>query len=95
MAEIIKTYLPGSEVYERLTKVANIMTAGSVKGRKYEVKDTYFDFGQNWKWTTICYEDDWCGVQVLSPKDLEDIIYSDNLIATTAGITNDKYWSDK
>lgn len=94
--EFIRTYNAGSEEYKRLERAASLLSELSPKGRSYHVEDTYFDFGQNWTWTTITYEDrDWGKVQVLSPRDLKKILTYDSLEKAIAEIVSDIYWTDK
>lgn len=94
--EIIRTYEKGSEEYGRLEKAAEILTIISPKRRRYTVGDCYFDYGQNWMWTTILYEDDmWGTAQALNPRDYERILTSDNLLAALDEVAQDKFWSDK
>ena len=64
--------------YNNLKKVANVLTALSDE-KLYLVRDCYFDYDQNWMWTTIlCYdmEDDMNinSYQYLNPKRWEDIL---------------------
>ena len=94
--EIIRTYEAGSKEYKRLERAASILTDLSPKGRSYHVEDTYFDFGQNWMWTTITYESgEWGSVQALNPRDFEKILTYDSLEKAIIEIVSDIYWSDK
>lgn len=69
----------GTKEYKNLVAVARMLEAVSEKDRKYIVKDTYFDYGQNWMWTTIIREDrEWGGIQILSPRQWESIIFVNN-----------------
>ena len=52
MSAYIKIFEHGSEAREKLNRAAHILTGLSPKGYRYYVGETYFDFGQNWKWTT-------------------------------------------
>lgn len=48
-------------------------------GAKYEVKDTYLDYGQGWKWTTIVYtQANGKSYQILSPKQWKEILNLEN-----------------
>lgn len=49
----IKIYEKKTPEYDKLRRAAAILTGLSPNGYKYEVGETYFDFGQDWKWTTI------------------------------------------
>lgn len=68
--EIITIYMHGTIERKRLGDVANVLEHWT--GGKFEVDDVYFDYGQNWKWTTIVNRD--VNYQILSPRQLEDII---------------------
>ena len=52
MDEHIRIFEPGSKEYEALQAFAGKVNAmgGNVELR---VETTYFDFGQDWKWTTL------------------------------------------
>lgn len=39
--------------YKNLEAVAKMLEALSPNGAVYEVENVYFDFGQDWLWTTI------------------------------------------
>ena len=74
----IKIYNPGTTEYDNLRRAAALMTAMSPKGYTYRVGVTYFDFGQNWEWTTILTDGgEWGGYQALCPRDHERIIMGD------------------
>lgn len=94
--EIIRTYNPTEKAYKRLEKASVILTFASPTGTTYHVGETYFDFGQDWKWTTIIAESPKHGsYQALNPRRFEDILTTDNLLDTLASMTHDKYWLDK
>lgn len=84
MAEIIREYGIREKEYKKLKLVAEFLNDIALErkiGRFYEVKDTYFDYGQNWKWTTIIKEDFKTDrtCQILSPKELKEIITTDSI----------------
>lgn len=85
-----------SELYKRFEAVASILTAYSPHKAIYKVEDTYFDYGQDWKWTTIIrYEYNEC--QILYPVDWERIVKADTmeeLFKIVKDIINDKYSLD-
>ena len=91
-----RTFEKGTQEYKRLVAVAKTLEALSPNGATYEVEDVYFDFGQEWMWTTICRKN-YKPCQVLNPREWEDIIF-----ATTTGdfaecvvnIRTDKYFGD-
>ena len=73
--EIIRVYASDEQEYKNLAHVARIMTARSLNGTRFEVGVTYFDFGQNWRWTTIlAYRRDNGSFQALSPAEQEKIV---------------------
>lgn len=75
MSKYIRTYSNESPEFARLQRAADIMTARSPKGYHYYVSDTYFDFGQDWIWTTIlCDGGMFGGYQALTPAEQERII---------------------
>lgn len=92
-----RTFEKGTQEYKRLVAVAKTLEALSPNGATYEVEEVYFDFGQDWMWTTICrkgYKD----CQILSPKNWEMILLSDTtgaLVNTCDEIRNGKYFLDK
>lgn len=87
-----------TQAYKNMEAVAALLTATSVKNIKYNVEETYFDLGLNWKWTTIIYRDSFCGVQLLNPNEYTAIVNAttmDELVAVVEEIKNDKYFTDK
>lgn len=82
--------------YENLLAVAAVLQATSKNEAKYVVRDVYFDFGQNWMWTTICREG-YHDCQILSPRQWEEIILStaaSDLFECVKDIQEDKYFND-
>lgn len=69
-----------SKEYKNLMKATSIMnkTAEEMgfKGNYY-VGETYLDFGQDWKWTTILYSKGRNGFQALYPGEWELICNKD------------------
>lgn len=96
MSAFITTFSPESYEYSRLKLAAAMMTVKSPCGYQYVVEDTYFDFGQDWKWTTIVREDGkWGGVQALAPRQQEDIILADNIEHAVDAVFAGKWCTDK
>lgn len=95
MDKFIRTFAPDTPEYQRLARAAKILTAASPRNYTYRVEDTYFDFGQNWLWTTIiCYRPYGESYQALYPADQEAILTTDNvidLLTTLARIMQGKY----
>ena len=83
--EHIKIFKPGSAEYRKLKLAAEIMTLDT--GVPHHVAETYFDFGQNWKWTTVLRSNnEWGYVQALCPRQQEMIVFADNSDELIAGI---------
>lgn len=97
----IKRYRSDAPEYDKLRRAANILTGLSPNGWSYYVDETYFDFGQNWKWTTILCHRTGRGFtdtyQALSPAAQERVILSPvaELPAVCAEILHGKYCPDK
>lgn len=82
MSAFIDTYMPYESEYKQLDVAAKMLTLFNGKGFRYYVGNTYFDYGQDWKWTTILKEDpNETGVlrvcQALNPRQQENIIMAD------------------
>ena len=95
----VQEFESGTPERSRLELVASILTKESGKGRKYEVKDTWMDYGSQLAWTTIIYTDpdDNYGVQILSPKEWADLLNAENddeINQVIDQITSSEYWSD-
>ena len=95
----VQEFEAGTPERSRLELVASILTKESGKGRKYEVKDTWMDYGSQLAWTTIIYTDpdDNYGVQILSPKEWADLLNAENddeINQVIDQITSSEYWSD-
>ena len=91
MERVIKPY---EKEYDMLKLLASMLTAMSPNGIRYEVRDVYFDFGQNWMWTTICTDD----CQVLNPREWSDLLMCDTIedvLNVYNEVVNGKYFSDK
>ena len=96
--EIIRTYAPDTDEYARLKTASVVLTAVSPKHITYTVEDTYFDFGQDWMWTTIIAHDPtshFGSYQALCPRDYEKILLTDDMLTTLSEVRADKWWSDK
>lgn len=96
--DIIRTYSPDTDEYKRLLTAARVLTAISPNRIAYYVEDTYFDYGQDWTWTTIIANNPsstFGDYQVLCPRDYEKILTTDDMLATLSEIRADKWWSDK
>lgn len=101
MDEVIRVFENGSDEYFKLLMTAAILESRSPNGYKYKVEETYFDFGQGWKWTTVICEcgDSWGGYQALNPAAQERVLNSDGSLEALNEIVNDvladKYCPDR
>lgn len=78
MTECIDIFPVASEEYKRLEEVAQALTRKSPRGYRYYVGETYFDYGQDWSWTTILCEGGMFGIyQALNPREQEAVIMGD------------------
>ena len=88
----------GTSEYTKLEAVAKMLEAVSEKNAVYEVRDVYFDFGQNWMWTTILrIGGEWGDVQILSPRQWEMVLLANNatqLAEVVDDIRSDKYFHE-
>lgn len=96
---------PDEREYKNLEAAAKVMEALSRNGKNYEVSDTYLDYGQNWKWTTIFRgkRNEWMNnrfeidCQVLCPRDWKKIVSAttmQELFDAIQETITDKYYSD-
>jgi hypothetical protein len=98
-----KTIERNTQEYKMLEAVAKLLETFSAKGFKYTVEDVYFDFGQDWMWTTIiAHNPEEFGVlhswQAINPRQWEGIITSTNVNELTEMVNiiqNDNWFSDK
>ena len=95
----IKRYANDTPEYDKLRRAAHILTGLSPNGFGYSVGETYFDFGQNWRWTTIlCDGGSFGGYQALSPAAQEEIIFSPDgaaLVAACQRVLTGKFCPDR
>ena len=99
MDAFISVFDKDSEEYEHLQLAAVMLTNRSPHGWHYYVDNTYYDFGQDWKWTTIlCEGNHWGSYQALNPREQEQIIMAswiDELVSIVEAILSDKFCPDK
>ena len=98
MSWVIKVFGKDSEEYKALNVAAAVLTAKSPNGYRYYVGETYFDYGQDWKWTTVlCEGDSWGGYQALNPREQEDILLGDvnDIPKVCDEVLSDKFCPDK
>ena len=91
----IKVFEHGTVEYARLAAVAAALTELSPKGYNYYVGVTYFDHGQDWKWTTVLCDGGWCGYQALNPREQEDVLSGVDVIEVANMVLSDKYCPDR
>ncbi len=79
--DALKIFAPTTQEYKSLKDFANYLNEDSTNIH-YEIEDTYFDFGQNWRYTTIIAHDLTVpetsvlhSYQALSPRDQFKILY--------------------
>lgn len=94
-----KIVYPNEKEYKKLQLLADMMTMDSPNGYEYKVKTCYEDYGAGMMWTTICYDGEWGGVQVLSPREWDEVvIYAETveeLFKCYQRIRSDRFWCDK
>ena len=94
----ISKFGPGTDERKKLSVAAAVLTAKSPNGYRYYVGETYFDYGQDWMWTTVlCEGDHWGGYQALNPREQEEILLADvnEIPAICDGVLADKFCPDK
>ena len=94
---MITTYEPGSPEYIALEAAAKLLEVASPNGTKYKVGDCFFDYGQNWMWTTILAEGKNGSWQALNPRDHELITTGtlQNIFRGVENTRNSKFNPDK
>lgn len=96
MYDYIQVFKKDEPEYKKLEAAAELLTKKSPRGYTYYVGETYFDFGQNWIWTTIlCKGGQWGSYQALSPRTQGLIIESEDLESAVAEILNGKFCPDR
>lgn len=92
--DTIKVFAYDSPEYDKLYRMSVILTMVSKKNTLYLADNTYFDYGQNWKWTTLIAHRHDGGSYQISPLFQEMIIRSDDLLTTAHDIVNHEYWKE-
>lgn len=76
-----RTLKPSSKEYRKLVVFADMLTALSASNTIYHVEDTYLDYGQGWKWTTIiANRPDGSSWQALSPREWSEVVSSASVV---------------
>lgn len=94
----IRIFAKDSQEYKMLEKTAEMLTEKSPNGYVYKVEETYFDYGQGWKWTTvIAHTPDGDSYQALSPREQGLIVEEGicDLETTVKLIFESKYCPDR
>lgn len=91
--ETIRVYDHDSDEYTRLEMACIALNRFARKGTRYHISDTYFDYGQGWRWTTIiATKPDGSHYQALNPRDHARIITAPDTLAMVREIVADRYW---
>ena len=92
---MIAVYKPETFEYKRLEEAAATLTAASPNGTIYTVEETYFDYGQNWKWTTIiARKPNGSTWQALCPRD-HALILNGDIEQAVQNTVNSKFNPDR
>lgn len=96
---MITTYDKGTKEYTALEAAAKLLEVASPNGTRYTVEDTYFDYGQDWRWTTvIAYRKDGTSWQALYPAEHElitDIGTVESIFQAVEQVRNGKFNPDR
>ena len=74
-----RTYSRNDREWKNLNAVAKMLEAQSKNGYRYEVEDCYFDYGQDWMFTTIICHGRNASWQVGCPRDWSRIVEAESL----------------
>ena len=99
----IKVFEKGTEARERLEKLAAVLTLKSPRHYVYYVGETYFDYGQGWKWTTVLCKTGEGGItgiyQALSPANQKELLLCDGsfeqIVEVAEKVLGGKYCPDR
>ena len=92
--DFISVFKNGAEERNLLDRMAMMMTLKSPKRYRYYVGETYFDFGQDWQWTTVlCRSGVSGGYQALSPVMQEKVCMSDGSFKALAVLADEVFES--
>lgn len=96
MTECIKVFGKDTAEYKLLEAAAAMLTEQSPNKYRYYVGETYFDFGQGWKWTTIICDNnsEWGGYQALNPREQEEVL-NGNIAGAVESVFNSPYNPDR
>lgn len=96
---MIAIFERNTKEYKALEAAAAMLTALSPRETVYKVEETYFDLGQNWKWTTvIAHRKDGGSWQALSPREqdlITDEVSIENIAKAVEMVKNDIFNPDK
>ena len=99
----IKVFEKGTEAFERLEKLAAVLTLKSPRHYQYYVGETYFDYDQGWMWTTVLCDTGELGVtgryQALSPANQKAVLICDgsfeSIVKVADDVLGDKFCPDR
>lgn len=95
----IKVFAPTTPEYKNLARAAALMTGKSPRGYHYRVGETWFDYGQDWRWTTVLSDGgSFEGYQALNPREHEKIVQAASIAELEAAVDEvfaDKFCPDK
>ena len=93
---VIRTFRGWETGFSLLMAVAEVLNRKSPTKSEYTVGDTYFDYGQGWRWTTIlCKTPRGDVYQALNPREQGDILKGADPEAIADEILADKYCPDR
>lgn len=96
---MITKYERGTKEYTALEAAAKLLELASPNGTKYEVEETYFDYGQDWVWTTIvAHPVKGMSWQALNPRDhalITDDLMPGSIVKAVENTLNSKFNPDK
>jgi len=95
MSNTIKIFPRDSKEHKLLELAAALLTVKSPTQCRYYVGETYFDYGQDWMWTTILCNASDGSYQALSPKAQELILNEQIEEAVDKWVLGSKYCPDR
>lgn len=91
-----KLLSPDSNEYQKLEELASLFAENSPNQYKYEVKETYEDYGAGMKWhNIICYDRKGNSWQVLNTKEWLDLINGNSVENVYTEVVNGDYFQDR
>ena len=80
--------------FEIVAEFLNLNAYRNGTATNFYVGETYLDYGQDWKWTTVLADDPGWSWQVLSPREWKEIFFAEpsELYGIVEQIVSDKYF---